>query len=79
LKEYTGTLAADQEETNVSFGGGKFELAEHYSDAMKVLFVLLFYSSTIMLQSLFFHAVALLARTKLTGLTGFFITVTDRR
>ena len=53
--------AADQEEMNTCFGGGKFEIAECYSDATKVLFVSLFYS-TIVPEAFFLGAIALVAQ-----------------
>ena len=45
---------------NSYFSGAKFELAERYSDATKVIFVALFYAA-ILPESLFLGAIALLA------------------
>ena len=59
-KHILAPRATDQEEMNSYFGGGKFELAERYSDATKVIFVSLFYSS-ILPESLYLGAIALLA------------------
>jgi len=59
-KHIIAPRATDQEEMNSCFIGGKFELAERYSDATKVLFVSLFYSA-ILPQSLFLGAIALIA------------------
>jgi hypothetical protein len=59
-KNILAPRAANQEEMNSYFSGGKFNLAERYSDATKVLFVSLFYSS-IMHGAFFLGSVALLA------------------
>jgi hypothetical protein len=59
-KHILAPRATDQEEMNSCFGGGKFELAERYSDATKVVFVSLFYSA-ILPQSLFLGSIALVA------------------
>eukprot|EP00934_Nitzschia_sp_Nitz4_P009324 Nitzschia sp. Nitz4//scaffold13_size275219//14448//17225//NITZ4_000836-RA/size275219-processed-gene-0.67-mRNA-1//1//CDS//3329535900//9314//frame0 len=59
-KHVLAPRAADQEEMNNYFSGGRFELAERYSDATKVLFVALYYSA-IVPQSLFLGSIALLA------------------
>lgn len=59
-KHILAPRAADQEEMNSYFRGSKFELAERYSDATKVLFVSLFYS-TIIPESFLLGAIALCA------------------
>lgn len=51
--------ATNQEEMNAYFVGGRMQLAERYTDATKVVFVALFYS-TILPESLFLGSVALL-------------------
>ncbi len=52
-KHILAPRARDQEEMNSYMKGGKFELAERYTDATKVLFVALFYS-TILPETYFF-------------------------
>jgi hypothetical protein len=59
-KHILAPRAADQEEMNSYFSRGEFEFAGRYSDATKVLFISLFYSSIIP-EALFIDAVALLA------------------
>ena len=44
-KHFLAPRATDQEEMNSCMRGAKFELAERYTDATKVLFVALFYSA----------------------------------
>jgi len=57
-KHILAPRADDQDEMNSYFQGAKFELAERFTDASKVLFVALFYSS-ILPASLFLGAIAL--------------------
>ncbi|KAL7563221.1 hypothetical protein ACA910_014494 [Epithemia clementina (nom. ined.)] len=58
-KHILAPRAEDQDEMNSYFIGGKFELSERYTDATKVLFVSLFYSS-ILPSSLFLGSFALI-------------------
>eukprot|EP00588_Corethron_pennatum_P003274 CAMPEP_0194286204 /NCGR_PEP_ID=MMETSP0169-20130528/32030_1 /TAXON_ID=218684 /ORGANISM="Corethron pennatum, Strain L29A3" /LENGTH=913 /DNA_ID=CAMNT_0039032569 /DNA_START=103 /DNA_END=2841 /DNA_ORIENTATION=+ len=58
-KHILAPRARDQEEMNSYMSGAKFELAERYTDATKILFVALFYS-TIMPESYFLGATALM-------------------
>jgi len=58
-KHILAPRAADQDEMNSYFVGGKFELQERYCDMTKVVFVSLFYSS-ILPSSLFLGALALM-------------------
>lgn len=58
-KHILAPRARNQDEMNACFIGGRFELAERYTDATKVLFVALFYSS-ILPESFFLGAAALL-------------------
>jgi len=57
-KHILAPRARDQNEMNSYFVGSKFELAERYTDATKILFVALLYS-TILPESLFLGAIAL--------------------
>lgn len=58
-KHILAPRAKDQEEMNSYFAGAKFELAERYTDATKVIFVSLMYS-TVLPVSLLLGALALL-------------------
>lgn len=58
-KHLLAPRARDQEEMNSHFIGAKFELAERYTDATKVLFVSLFFSA-ILPEAFFLGAAALL-------------------
>ncbi len=56
-KHFLAPRARDQEEMNACMRGGKFELAERYTDSTKVLFVAMMYSS-ILPESYFLGAIA---------------------
>ena len=58
-KHILAPRAADQDEMNSYFIGGRLELSERYTDATEVLFVALFYSA-ILPSSLFLGAISLM-------------------
>jgi hypothetical protein len=58
-KHFLAPRARDQQEMNSYFSGTRFELAERYTDATKIMFVALFFSS-ILPESFFIASVALL-------------------